>query len=319
MLETIRRFANADLGLLLSWHADEPVARVHVAPASPTSLGQSLSLSPELCDRLAALRDPVSPADATLALPDSLRALWSPLAITSVFAVVSNGTSAGSSLALRSDSTDTAGTSADSTVATRIAATTTAAAPTAADMMHAATTTTVLIVGWRDAACVDGAALSMLARLLDAMLATSTAASISTAVLSTGERTDVELRLEALMHPPTQGVVFVDGATGTAEVNEIAARLLNVNVGTVSTLQLAVAVGALQERLRDRHRTVDEYTRLVLSDDVAKSDWVWECDDVERSAWRVASVPVGESVRRARLWTFEDVTADRQGQRQLAR
>ncbi len=282
MLETIRRFASADVALLLRWRADDRVAAVQVAPASPTSRRQVEPLTAELCARLDALTGPRAVDDSLLALPDSLRELWSPLPITSLFAVIATGLPEASA-AVRG-------------------------APGVAALASTPKTTTVLLVGWRDASASDPAALSALARLLTASLGTPTT-----------ERSDVEQRLDALMHSATQGVVFVDGAAGTAEVNEIAAGLLNVNVGTVSTLQLSVAVRELQERLRDRHRTVDEYTRLVLGDDISKPDWIWECDDAERTAWRVASVPVGHRARHARLWTFDDVTADRQMQRQLAR
>jgi CheY-like chemotaxis protein/signal transduction histidine kinase len=292
MLETIRRFAGADVALLLTWRANDRVAAVQVSPASPGSVQQSSPLARALCDRLAALRAPVPVEDAALALPETVRALWSPQAITTVFAVVATDCAtspAGDSVAL--EVTSEVGTSA-----------------THDDAMA------VLIVGWRDGAGVSREALSMLARLLDAARTPPRALAVSAA-----ERSEVEQRLDALMHSASQGVVFVDGAAGTAEVNAIAAELLSVTVGTVSARQLSVAVRALHERLRDRHRTVDEYTRLVLGDDVSKPDWVWEIDDAARSAWRVTSVPVGVRARHARLWTFEDVTVDQQMQRQLAR
>lgn len=126
-------------------------------------------------------------------------------------------------------------------------------------------------------------------------------------------------RLDVIMRAAPQGIVFVDDEHGDADVNDEAARLLGVATGVVGAAQLKDAMRALLDRLVQRDKVESEYTRLLTFPDVTVRDWIWEFADSANTTLRVASIPVVESAGRGRLWTFEDVTPERQLRRQLER
>lgn len=126
-------------------------------------------------------------------------------------------------------------------------------------------------------------------------------------------------RLDAIMGSAPYGIVFVDDDYGDADVNDEAARLLGVPRGVVSAERLNDAFRSLHTRLVHRENVVAEYARLSTSLDDSVRDWIWEFADSAGTAFRVASIPVIGAAGRGRLWTFEDVSSERQMHRQVER
>ncbi len=124
-------------------------------------------------------------------------------------------------------------------------------------------------------------------------------------------------RLAAVMTTSAQAIVFVDAAAGTM-VNAAAARLLGLGPGAADTAHVAERMAALRARAVNADELEADARRLVTDPDARLEHWSWTFDAPERLHLRVASVPVARGQSPAstgRLWTFDDVTREVEGQR----
>jgi signal transduction histidine kinase len=130
-------------------------------------------------------------------------------------------------------------------------------------------------------------------------------------------------RLDAIMGSVGQAIVFADDGAHVGHVNAAAALLLGVPEGAVPSAELADAMAALRARAANAAALERRARDLVGVADWAVAGWEWEYAEPTR-VLRVTSRPVHESQAHdgsavaGRVWTFDDITAERVAVRELA-
>ena len=124
--------------------------------------------------------------------------------------------------------------------------------------------------------------------------------------------------LDAILAHVPQGIVFVDGARNEALVNAAAARWLRIPAGTASRCELEAALDRVALRARHAEFVRHEVLRVGRDDSARVDDWTWELDGAGGTTLRVMSVPIADGTGHGRLWTFDDVSRERELLRQIS-
>ncbi len=124
----------------------------------------------------------------------------------------------------------------------------------------------------------------------------------------------IAARFDAVMATVPQGVVFVDESTGAGLVNAAAAATLGVPVGEVGAHTLAASMAALRGAASNAGELDARARHLVQTPEARVENWLWTYTAPAPRAFRVTTVPVRSGPVAGRLWTFDDVTAEREAE-----
>jgi diguanylate cyclase (GGDEF)-like protein len=117
------------------------------------------------------------------------------------------------------------------------------------------------------------------------------------------------VRLGAVVTALDQAIVIVDDASGSAQLNAAAGRLLGLDEGDMPAREVAAALRALRERALDADALAARATRLLGTPEAVVTGWTWHFAG-EPSHLRVSSTPLRGAGLSGRVWVFDDVSAE---------
>ncbi|TDO22678.1 hybrid sensor histidine kinase/response regulator [Pedobacter duraquae] len=119
---------------------------------------------------------------------------------------------------------------------------------------------------------------------------------------------ELEVRFNAIFQTIPQSTVFIDDSGRNSWINGHAARLFNLNVGSVVPAHLAEAMQLLRNRASNREEIFMKGMEMFKSKDKRIENWHWLFEDPEFLVLNVNCAPTVSAHVSGMLWTFENVT-----------